>query len=203
MLRQPLFRVLCWMMIVVFPTSTMLADSGGAILQANGAVKINESAVNRSATVFNGDRVVTGKDSSAAITGKGTTILVAPGSLLIYGDQVTLSAGGAHFNGAFTVRAGAMTISPAAAKTRFEVRHEGGQVRINALEGNLSVSDGKQTTLLESGRTMASGKLPAVPAERSSIAPAMGLIIGLVMAAGMAVGLAVALSDDAVSPSTP
>jgi hypothetical protein len=192
------------MMIVVFPVSAMLADSNAAMLQATGAVKVNDNNVNRSVAVFQGDRIATGKDSSAAITTVGTSILLAPNSLLTFeGKQVSLSAGGAHFSGAVAVRAGALTISPATAKTRFEVRHEGGQVRITSVEGNLSVSDGKQTTLLESGKSMASGGLPAVPQSRNSIAGGTGLIIGLIMAAGLAVGLGVALSDDTVSPDTP
>ncbi|MGH9649606.1 MAG: hypothetical protein ACRD3I_03945, partial [Terriglobales bacterium] len=109
----------------------------------------------------------------------------------------------AHFNGPISVRAGAMTISPATAKARFEVRYEAAQVRITSLEGNLSVSDGKQTTLLESGKSMASGKPPAIPQNSNTIAGGAGLIIGLLLAAGLAAGLGVALSDDSVSPSSP
>jgi ferric-dicitrate binding protein FerR (iron transport regulator) len=192
-------------MVLMFPLSTVLADSNAAMLQANGAVKINDNTVNRSAAVFQGDRIATGKDSSAAITTVGTSILMAPNSQLTFeGKQVSLSAGGAHFNGAVAVRAGALTISPTAAKTRFEVRHEAGQVRITALEGNLSVSDGKQTTLLESGKSMASGKLPAVPQGNNSIAGGPGVIIALIMAAGVATGLAFTLTDNGVtSPSSP
>ncbi|MGH9509900.1 MAG: hypothetical protein ACRD2Q_08780 [Terriglobales bacterium] len=204
MFRNKVFRTLCWVMVVAFPVSTVLADSNSAMLQANGAVKINDSAVNRSSAVFQGDRIATGKDSSAAITATGTTILLAPNSLLTFaGKQVSLNAGGAHFNGPISVSAGGMTIVPASANARFEVRYEAGELRITSVQGVLSVSDGKQTTLVEAGKSMASGKLPAVPQNRNSIAGGTGLIIGLLLAAGLATGLAVALSDDTVSPEVP
>ncbi|MGH9575971.1 MAG: hypothetical protein ACRD3R_00940, partial [Terriglobales bacterium] len=130
MLRHKLFPVLCWMMVVALPVSTVLADSNSAMLQASGAVRINDRDVSHSAAVFQGDRIATAKDSSAAITATGTSILLAPSSVLIFAvKHVSLSAGGAHFNGPISVRAGAMTISPATAKARFEVRYEAAQVR--------------------------------------------------------------------------
>lgn len=204
MLRSKLFRTLCWVMVVAFPASVVLADSNSAMLQASGAVKINENAVSRSSAVFQGDRIATGKDSSASITATGTSILMAPNSLLTFaGKQVNLNAGSARFNGPILVSAGGMAISPASANARFEVRYEASQVHVTSLEGNLSVNDGKQTTLLESGKSMASAKLPAVPQSHNSIAGGTGLIIGLALAAGLAAGLAVALSDDEVSPEVP
>ena len=204
MMKSKLFRTLCWVMVVAFPASVVLADSNSAMLQASGVVKINENSVTRSSAVFQGDRIATGKDSSASITATGASILMAPNSLLTFaGKQVNLSAGSARFNGPISVSAGGMTISPASANARFEVRYEAAQVHVTSLEGNLSVNDGKQTTLLESGKTMASAKLPAVPQSRNSIGGGAGLIIGLALAAGLAAGLAVALSDDEVSPETP
>jgi hypothetical protein len=202
MLRNKLFRTMCWVMVVAFPASVVLADSNSAMLQANGAVKINENTVNRSSAVFQGDRIATGKDSSAVITATGTSILLAPNSLLTFaGKQVSLTSGGAHFNGPVSVSAGGLTITPASANGRFEVRYEATQVRITSVEGNLSVSDGKRTTLVEAGKSMAAGQLPAVPQVHNSIAA--GLLIGLLLAAGLATGLAVALSDDEVSPEVP
>lgn len=204
MLRNKLFRTLCWVMVVAFPVSVVLADSNSAMLQANGAVKINENAVSRSSAVFQGDRIATGKDSSAAITATGVSILMAPNSLLTFaGKQVNLTAGGARFNGPISVSAGGMTISPASANARFEVRYQAALVHVTSVEGKLSVNDGKQTTLLESGKSMTSSKLPAVPQNHNSIAGGAGLIIGLLLAAGLAAGLAVALSDDEVSPGSP
>ncbi|MCI0354677.1 MAG: hypothetical protein L0099_06525 [Acidobacteria bacterium] len=200
--KRNLFRALCWMMVIAFPVSTVLADSNAAMLQTTGMVRVNDSAVNRSAAVFQGDRIATGKESSAAITAVGTSILVAPASALLYeGKWATITAGSAHFNGLISVRAGAITISSDSATARFEVHYDGAQVRVTSLEGNLSVSDGKQVMLLESGKSMVSGKLPAVPRNSNSIAG--GPIIGFLLAVVLAASLGAALTDDNVSNTSP
>lgn len=199
-----LFRVVCWMMMLVFPASVALADTQAAMLQVTGAVKVNGQMVSRSAAVFHGDRIVTGKDGATSLTAPGLSILLAPESQLTFeGTQVSLGAGGAQFTAGKTlsVRAGRLTIAPATASARFEVLHQSGQIKIVAIEGSIAVRDGKQTTMLDAGKMLTAGSLPSAPKIKSSMAG--GLIIGLVLAAGLAAGLGVALKDDTVSPNIP
>lgn len=204
MSNTPLFRAVCWMMMLVFPASVALADTQAAMLQVAGAVRVNGQLVSRSAAVFQGDKIVTGKDGATSLTAPGVSIHLAPDSQLTFeGTQVSLGAGGAQFAAAKTlsVRAGNLTIVPATANARFEVLHQNGQIKVAAMEGNLAIRDGKQTTILEAGKMLTAGSLPSVPKVKSSMAG--GLIIGLLMAAGLATGLAVALKDDTVSPESP
>ena len=204
MSNTPLFRVVCWMMMLVFPASVALADTQAAMLQVTGAVKVNGQMVSRSAAVFQGDRIVTGKDGATSLTAPGVSIHLAPESQLTFeGTQVSLGAGGAQFTAAKTlaVRAGRLTIVPATARARFEVLHQNGQIKVAAMEGNLAIRDGKQTTMLEAGKELTASNLPSVPKIKNSMAG--GLILGLVLAAGLAVGLGVALRDDNVSPDIP
>ncbi len=204
MSNAPLFRAVCWMMMVVFPASVALADTQAAMLQVVGAVQVNGHRVTRSAAVFHGDRIVTGKDGATSLTAPGVSIHLAPASELTFeGAQVSLGAGGAQFTAgkALAVRAGRLTIEPATASARFEVLHQNGQIKVIALEGNLAVRDAKQTTMLEAGKELMAGNLPSVPKVKNSVAA--GLIIGLLLAAGLAVGLGVALRDDTVSPDVP
>jgi len=192
------------MMMLVFPASVALADTQAAMLQVAGAVRVNGQLVSRSAAVFQGDRIVTGKDGATSLTAPGVSIHLAPDSQLTFeGTQVSLGAGGAQFTTAKTlsVRAGSLTIAPATAKARFDVVYLKGQIQVAAMEGSLAIRDGKQTTMLEAGKMLTAGSLPSVPKVTNSMAA--GLIIGLLLAAGLATGLALALKDDTVSPVTP
>ena len=204
MSNTPLFRAVCWMMMFVFPASVALADTQAAMLQVTGAVRVNGQLVTRSAAVFHGDRIATGKDGATSLTAPGVSILLAPDSQLTFeGTQVSLGAGGAQFTAAKTlsVRAGRLTIAPATAGARFEVLHQNGQIKVAAMEGNLAIRDGKQTTMLEAGKVLTAGSLPSVPKVKNSAAG--GLLLGLLLAAGLAVGLGLALRDDTVSPEIP
>ncbi len=204
MSNTPLFRTVCWMMMLVFPASVALADTQAAMLQVTGAVRVNGQLVSRTAAVFHGDKIVTGKDGATSLTAPGVSIRLAPASQLTFeGTQVSLGAGGAQFTAGKTlsVRAGRLTIVPAVASARFEVLHQNGQIKIAAMEGNLAVRDGKQTTMLEAGKELTAGSLPSVPKVKNSIAT--GLLVGLFLAAGLAVGLGFALRDDSVSPAIP
>ena len=204
MSKTRLFRAVCWMMMFVFPASVALADTQAAMLQVAGAVRVNGQLVDRSAAVFHGDRIATGKDGVTSLTAPGMSIHLAPDSQLTFeGTQVSLGAGGAQFTAtkSLAVRAGSLTIVPATAKARFEVLHQGGQVKVAAMEGNLEIRDGKEATMLEAGKELTAGSLPSVPKVKNSIAA--GLIIGLLLAAGLAAGLGVALRNDKVSPEIP
>ncbi len=204
MSNTPLFRAVCWMMMLVFPASVALADTQAAMLQVAGAVRVNGQLVSRSAAVFQGDKIATGKDGATTLTAPGVSILLAPNSQLTFaGPQVSLDAGGAQFTAAKTlsVQAGRLSIAPVTASARFEVLHQNGQTKVAAMEGKLAIRDGKQTTMLEAGKMLTAGSLPSVPKIKNSVAP--GLIVGLLLAAGLAVGLGLALKDDTVSPDIP
>ncbi len=204
MSNAPFFRAVCWVMIFAFPASVALADSQAAMLQVAGAARVNGQLVNRSAAVFHGDRITTGKDGTISLTAPGVSIHMAPDSQLTFqGSRVNLGAGGAQFTATKThsVQAGNLTVVPATAKARFDVLHQGGQVKIAVLEGNLAIRDGKETTMLEAGKMLTAASLPSVPKVKSSVAP--GLLVGLALAAGFAIGLGLALRDDSVSPEVP
>ncbi|MGH9510132.1 MAG: hypothetical protein ACRD2M_09360, partial [Terriglobales bacterium] len=180
------------------------ADTQAAMLQVAGAVRVNGHLVDRSAAVFHGDRIATGKDGVTSLIAPGVSIHLVPDSQLTFeGTQVSLVAGGAQFRAGKTlsVRAGRLTIAPVAAGARFEVLHQSGQIRVAAMEGNLTIRDGKQTTMLEAGKELTAGSLPSVPKVKNSAAA--GVVIGLLLAAGLAVGLGLALRDDTVSPEIP
>ena len=206
MSKHPLFRALCWTMMLIFPVSIVLADNQAAMLQVAGAVKVNDRPVTRSYALFQGDKIVTGEDATAWLTARGISIRLAPNSQLTFeGSRLSVGAGGAQFatEGALSVVAGSMTIVPAASGARFEVVSRGKQIQVAARQGNLTIIDGKQSTILEAGKVLNAGRLPSAPSSKSSIIGGAGLIVGLIVAAGLAVGLGVALSDDSVSPTVP
>ena len=56
-------NIFCWMLLAVMPASLLGADSGAAMLYANGTAWINGTSVPRSSALFPGDLVQTRPDA--------------------------------------------------------------------------------------------------------------------------------------------
>ncbi len=203
------FRTLVWIMVVAVAAIPVMADAAAAMLYAKGKVTVNGTAIARSAAVFAGDTVRTGQESSVMIAQKGSQIRISPNSVVTLGDNAMEVSEGSIFvatSGGVTARAGGLRISPADGQSaRFEVTQLQGAVRVSALQGRLSLSDGRQVTLLDPGHqlTTARAGLPSKPAGASSLAGAAIAIIIAAMAA-TSTGLIVATTGEEAdtSPST-
>ncbi len=209
MARPAMFRASAWLLILVFPAASILADVGPAVLMPAGNVRVNGRETARAMAVFSGDRIQTG-ESSAAITLKGTTILLPSHTAVVLGpESVQLSEGRALLatSGGTVLTVGGIKVAPALKeRARFEVTHARGEVRITSLEGRITVSDGKQEMLLEAGKmlTVASAGYPPVPGSANSLAGAVIAVIAI--AVGSIVTAAVVTSvvePDEQSVSTP
>src|ERR1035441_6044653 len=80
--RMPHCRitVLCLLLVVVFGASLLSAQTGGAMLYANGNVKVNGQAAGDSTSIFSGDRVDVTESSAGSINRSGSSVVVSPNS---------------------------------------------------------------------------------------------------------------------------
>lgn len=128
----------------------------GAVLHAAGRVEINGLTESASKALLPGDSVKTYDNSVASITTAGGSILVMPNSLAKFtGTAIALSHGDvviATSNG-MAATSDVFTITPAAlGQSKFEIAENDDFVTIAALQGNVTVSDGKESTTVQEGQ---------------------------------------------------
>jgi hypothetical protein len=147
--------VSCVLMLMV-PASMFAADSGAAMLYANGAAWLNGSHVPNSSAIFAGDLVQTRSDSAANIHAPGSSITVLGDSLVQFeGTSLRVEHGGVSVStskGVATV-AGDVRVAPVSnAWTEFNVTDIDGTVRIAARKGDLTITDDNGTVTLAQGQ---------------------------------------------------
>ena len=148
-------NLFCWMLLTVTPASLLAADSGAAMLYAKGPAWINGSSVPRSSAVFPGDMVQTQPNAVVHINATGSSVMILSDSLVKYeGNAVSVEHGSVSVvtSNSMRTHAGEVTVVPVSdAHTRFEVTDVNGTVQIVAREGDVSVSNGTETTRLAQG----------------------------------------------------
>ena len=158
-------NTICWILILVVPASVFAADSGAAMLYAKGTAWLNGSAVPRTSAVFPGDLVQTKPDSVANINAPGSSVMILSDSMVKFeGGAVSIEHGSVTVatSKGMTTRAGEVTVSPASnALTEFEVSDLNGTVQIVARKGDVSVSDGSQTSTLAQGEQTTRDETPS------------------------------------------
>ena len=213
--------VSCVLMLMV-PASMFAADSGAAMLYANGAAWLNGSHVPNSSAIFAGDLVQTRSDSAANIHAPGSSITVLGDSLVQFeGTSLRVEHGGVSVStskGVATV-AGDVRVAPVSnAWTEFNVTDVDGTVRIAARKGDLTVTDDNGTVTLAQGQETTRDEQSDQSKDKKKdkkrgvgAAPAAG---GGVLNSTIAIGVGAAAvggitawvllhSDNPVSPATP
>jgi len=147
----------CWIMIAVVPVSLWAADSSPAMLYARGAAWINGGAVPRTSAVFPGDLVQTRSDSVASINSSGSNVVVLADSVVKFeGPGVALEHGSLRVatSKGLSTHTGDITVAPASSGwTEFEVKQiSEDSVQIVAQKGDVTVSDGSNTSTLSQGQ---------------------------------------------------
>ena len=144
---------------VVLISTTMLPaqqSHSTAALEVRGVVRLNGTTSPGRTALQMGDWVQTERQSRAEIAVAGSFIEVMPSSLVRYkGEQILLSHGGILIASStrLALRAHDLVVIPAAAKpTRFEAADNGDSIVIVARAGELSVSEGHKTSILEEGQ---------------------------------------------------
>jgi hypothetical protein len=144
-------------LVVLFPLLLFAADSNAAMLYTNGPTWVNGTHVPRaSSAIFSGDLLQTRSDSVADINQPGSTVQVLSDSLVQFeGSSVKIDHGAVRVttSKSMATTAGDVKVTPTSnAWTEFNVTDVDGTVRIAAKKGDVTVSDGKGTTILAQGQ---------------------------------------------------
>jgi hypothetical protein len=149
-------KMVSCVLLLVVPASLFAADSGAAMLYANGAAWLNGSHVPNSSAIFSGDMVQTRSDSAANIHAPGSSITVLGDSLVKFeGASLTVEHGGVSVSTSKSVAtvAGDVRVAPVSnAWTEFNVTDVDGTVRIAARKGDLTITDDNGTETLAQGQ---------------------------------------------------
>lgn len=149
--------------------SVSLTAAGGAMLYANGNVKVNGQPAGVSTSIFAGDKVEVGDSSSVSINRSGLSIVLSPNSSVRYEPtnlDVLKGTVRVSTNQGMTVHAGNVSISPQGktAAAKFDVIANAGNVSVASQNGALSVNDGGRNMSLSSGsKTTVSAASQASP----------------------------------------
>jgi hypothetical protein len=218
-------KMVSCVLLMIVPASLFAADSGAAMLYANGAAWLNGSHVPNSSAIFAGDLVQTRADSAANIHAPGSSITVLGDSLIQFeGAALKVEHGGVSVStskGVATI-AGDVRVAPVSnAWTEFNVTDTDGTVRIVANKGDLNVTDsnGKVTLLAQGQQTTVDdqsdqGDNKDKKRDRRRSAGAVPAAGGGVLNSPIAIGVGGAVivgvttwvllqSSNPVSPSTP
>jgi hypothetical protein len=149
-------KLVSCVLLVILPGSLLAADSGGAMLYANGAAWLNGGHVPNSSAIFSGDLVQTRSDSAANIHALGSSVTVLGDSLVQFeGASLKVEHGGVAVSTSkgMATTAGDVRVAPVSnAWTEFNVTDTDGTVRIAARKGDLTITDEQGTTTLQQGQ---------------------------------------------------
>jgi hypothetical protein len=217
-------RMVSCVLLLMLPVSLFAADSGAAMLYADGAAWLNGSHVPKSSAIFAGDLVQTRSDSAANIHASGSSITVLGDSLVQFeGTSLKVEHGGVSVSTSKGVAttAGDVRVAPVSnAWTEFNVTDTDGTVHIAARKGDLTITDdngtvtlaqGQETTRDEQSDQSDSKDKKKDKKRQEGAAPAAG---GGILNSTVAIGVGAAAiggvtawvllkSNNPVSPSTP
>jgi len=215
-------RMVSCVLLLMVPGSLLAADSGAAMLYANGAAWLNGSHVPNSSAIFAGDLVQTRSDSAANIHAPGSSITVLGDSLVQFeGASLKVEHGGVSVSTSKGVAttAGDVRVAPVSnAWTEFNVTDIDGTVRIAARKGDLTITDDDGTVTLPQGqettRNEQSDQTDKKKKEKKRAVGAVPAAGGGVLNSPIAIGVGAAAiggltiwvltrSSNPVSPATP
>lgn len=145
-------------LVVLFPASSMLAETGAAaMLYTSGAVMVNGTGAPRTAALFRGDAVQTKDGGAVTISLAGSTVLVPANSkVVLRSDGMELNAGVVEVNTTkgLAAHAEAFSIAPAnSGNAKFQVARLSDAIMVTAERGAVTVTGGGNTVNVAEGGT--------------------------------------------------
>jgi hypothetical protein len=148
-------NVLFWMLIAVLPLPVLAANPNAAMLYTKGTAWLNGGTVPSSSALFPGDMVQTKVNSLANINAAGSSVMILSDSLVKFeGSAVSINRGGVSIKTAkgLQTRTEDVTVAPSSGVAEFNVSNTDGELKVMALKGDVSISDGSSTTTLSEGQ---------------------------------------------------
>jgi hypothetical protein len=156
MLGETLRELVAVLLLVICPSTVLMAERPSAMLYATGAVTLNGMPAAKSMSVFAGDRIDTADASVVSINRSGLSLVIDPDSSVQYqnnGFAILKGKASARTSNGMSAHAGALSVIPKGSSALFDVSREGKTVIIASREGALTLTDGVQTATLEPGYT--------------------------------------------------
>jgi hypothetical protein len=148
-------KLVSCVLLMIVPASLFAADSGAAMLYADGAAWLNGSHIPKSSAIFAGDLIQT-QSYAANIHAPGSSITVLGDSLVQFeGTSLKVEHGTVSVSTSrgMSTTAGDVRVAPASsAWTEFNVTDVDGTVRIAARKGDVTVTDDNGTVTLAQGQ---------------------------------------------------
>jgi hypothetical protein len=156
-MKRSFYSIVAVLMVISLSSAEAFAASAAAaMLRSNGGVSVNGSPVNPVTTVFAGDRIETAPQAAASLTMNGSSLLLDQNSSLTFtGDEMSFYCGGGTVQASqgLSARFGRVAVKPAKGTARFQVQQSGEMLKVSAIDGSLTVSDGAKTIDLAAGNS--------------------------------------------------
>lgn len=162
-------------LVLLLAAATLAAQTSGAMLSAQGNVKVNGQYVEDSTSLFTGDEIDVPAASVVSINGSGSSVVVSPNSSVQYNESaIEIMQGTARVSTTkgMLARAGQVIVVPKTGMAKFDVVEAGGQVIVTSHEGALTVKDGNRTIAVASGGNATLALAPAGLASAVDTVPA-------------------------------
>jgi len=156
MLGQALRKLVAVLLVVVCPSSLLMAERPSAMLYATGTVTLNGMPAAKSMSVFAGDRIDTADASVVSVNRSGFSLVVDPNSSVEYqsnGFTILKGKASARTSNGMSAHAGPLSMIPKGNSALFDVIDDGKTVLVASREGTLTLTDGMETATLEPGYT--------------------------------------------------
>src|SRR5947208_9893647 len=143
-------------LLLTLPYTLLAADTNAAMLIGSGSVELNGQQAPRTSTIFPGDRIKTGPNSTALGKVAQTVFSLRNDSSLQYrGGNIVFERGVLSVSGAngLNVEFGDLTIS-AERPAKFVLINKDGEEKLAALEGPLNITSGGRNFTLNQGQMM-------------------------------------------------
>jgi hypothetical protein len=157
MMQSRVWKIVSLVMVMVFPLS-MMAGSPAAMAVPSGAVNVNGSALSHATAIFAGDRIETAS-GTLSMTMPGSSVQIGPkSSVQLASNQLQVASGGARIltSSGLAGQIRNVSVRPASdTKSVYTVAERDGKILVAALEGSVTLDDGRQQILVAANHAVA------------------------------------------------
>nr|UXE41687.1 hypothetical protein Hi04_10k_c5966_00020 [uncultured bacterium] len=149
-------KILALFLVIVFPSTLVMADRPSAMLTTSGTVRLNGTALPQSTSVFTGDVIDTAAESVGSLSRSGSSVIVDPDSSVRYQDDgVSVVKGMARVQTSkgMAAHVGRISVIPVGSDALFDVHIDGKTALIASRKGPLTLTDGVESFTLDPGHT--------------------------------------------------
>ncbi len=217
-------NLVCGVMIVLVPSSLMAQDNGRAMLHNNGGTWLNENLAPPSTAIFPDSLLQTQKGYSARIDAEGSTVQVAPETVVQFqGLELALDHGHLQLDTAreMKVLIGCVTVTPITYdRTQFDVTDIDGKVKVVAYKNDVKIElhgsalrktkGESSSTIVREGEQATRSEhcgVPVRPGTGATPGPVLDSALardaGFIVVVGVAACLLLCFGDEPISPSKP